>query len=130
MKLRPLFLWACAIGITPIALGYGLVPARSMPLLFGTVPADHNVLHILRAVMGLYLALAGFWVAGALQPHWRQAALVTVLLLCAGLGAGRVLSILADGPPHWLLSVYLAIEVVVAAAALWLLGRHDEDAAG
>lgn len=126
MKLRPLFLWACALGITPIALGYGLVPERSLPLLFDTAPCDRTVLHILRAVMGLYLALAGFWVAGAVQPRWRQAALVTVVLLCAGLGAGRVASILVDGPPHWLLSAYLAIEVLTAAAALWLLGRGDE----
>lgn len=126
MKLRPLFLWACALGITPIALGYGLVPERSMPLLFETAPCDRNVLHILRAVMGLYLALAAFWVVGALRVRWRQAALVTVLLLCAGLGSGRVISILVDGPPHWLLSIYLVIEVVVAAAAVWMLGLPDE----
>lgn len=126
MKLRAPFLWACALGITPIALGYGLVPGRSMPLLFETVPCDRNVLHILRAVMGLYLALAAFWVAGALQPRWRQAALVTVVLLCAGLGAGRVLSILVDGPPHWLLSVYLVIEIVTAAVETWLAGLPDD----
>ncbi|TAK75220.1 MAG: DUF4345 domain-containing protein [Aquabacterium sp.] len=126
MNLRPLFLWACALGIAPIALGYGLVPGRSMPLLFETLPCDRNVLHILRAVMGLYLALAGFWVVGALRVRWRQASLVTVLLLCAGLGGGRVLSLLVDGPPHWLLSAYLVIEIVVASVAAWMLGLPDE----
>jgi hypothetical protein len=38
-----------------------------------------------------------------------------------GLAAGRALSLLLDGMPHWLLVVYLVLEIGLGAVGAWLL---------
>jgi len=54
------FLLFTAVGLTPIALSYGAAPSSSLPYLFGIEVDTVNLTHILRAVMGLYLALVCF----------------------------------------------------------------------
>ncbi len=41
-----------------------------------------------------------------------------------GLAAGRIVSILVDGWPHWLLTGYMIVEIVLAATGIVLLGKH------
>ena len=47
------FLIFCAIGLVPIALGYGAKPSVSLDALFGISVDTTNLTHIMRAVMGL-----------------------------------------------------------------------------
>ena len=49
------FLVFCAVGLVPIALGYGAMPAVTLEFLFGIKVDTTNLTHIMRAVMGLYL---------------------------------------------------------------------------
>jgi hypothetical protein len=70
MKTRA-FLIFCAIGLVPIALGYGAKPSVSMDLLFGITVDSTNLTHIMRAVMGLYRR------AHTELHHGRPAALAT-----------------------------------------------------
>jgi hypothetical protein len=65
MTRQSVFLLVTAAGPTPIALSYGLVPEKSLSVLFDIDADTTNIRHIFRAVMGLYLALIVFWVAGA-----------------------------------------------------------------
>ena len=65
MNLRQAYLLTCAAGVALLALSYGAMPVQSMKLLFGITVADVNTAHILRAVMGLYLAMALFWAMSA-----------------------------------------------------------------
>ena len=102
-KLQKVLLLFVSVGLVPIALGYGLVPEKSMDYLFGISVTGINLAHILRAVMGLYLALVIFWVIGAFKVHLRQAALYSLVVFMFGLAAGRILSIIVDGVPNWLL---------------------------
>lgn len=125
MNLRQAYLLTCAAGVTLLALSYGAMPVQSMKLLFNIEVADINTRHILRAVMGLYLAMALFWVIGARRADLRQAALCSLLVFVAGLGAGRVVSLLVDGLPHPLLAAYLAVEVLFAGLTWVMLGRPD-----
>jgi len=76
MDPRKLFLIVAAIGLTPIALSYGAVPSTSLPYLFGFGVESLNLTHIFRAVMGLYLALVAFWVAGALSSSLKGTGIV------------------------------------------------------
>ncbi len=39
----------------------------------------------------------------------------------SGLALGRMLSVLIDGWPHWLLASYIVVEVVLAIAGIALL---------
>ena len=105
------FLVSAAVGLTPIALSYGVAPGDSLSALFDLTVDTTNGRHVFRAVMGLYLALAAFWVAGARRPTLTVPALWSLVVFMLGLAAGRALSVVVDGVPHPLLLVYLGLEV-------------------
>ncbi len=111
MNPQSIFLIVAALGPTPIALSYGYAPTVSLDYLFAIDATPVNVSHIFRAVMGLYLALVLFWLSGAIIQKHRLPALYSLVIFMLGLAAGRVLSLVVDGMPHWLLIVYLVLEV-------------------
>jgi len=111
MRKESIFLVLAAIGLVPIALSYGLVPAESMAYLFDIDASSINTSHILRAVMGLYLALIVFWLLGARNDDLRLPALWSLTVFMLGLAAGRAISMLVDGMPHPLLATYLVLEL-------------------
>ncbi|GGB56254.1 hypothetical protein GCM10011316_30440 [Roseibium aquae] len=125
-----IFLMAMGIGLVPIALTYGAVPGKSLPWLYGISDPDLATRHVFRAVMGLYLGMICFWLAGVLWPSLRTAALWTVFVFVTGIALGRVLSLILDGWPGPLLLLYLPAEIVLAVAALLLIvlarGRKSE----
>ncbi|MFM1891791.1 MAG: hypothetical protein RLZ44_868 [Pseudomonadota bacterium] len=127
MNLTKAFLLFAAIGLTPIALGYGAMPGTSLQWLFGIDAGSVNSSHIFRAVMGLYLALVLFWIAGAFKPKLQFAALWSLVVFMLGLAAGRILSLVLDGFPHPLLSVYLVLEVIMGLIGLALVRRIEDD---
>lgn len=119
--LSRIFLVVTALGLTPIALSYGLHPGKSLPWLFGIDAADVNTRHIFRAIMGLYLALACYWIAGSLKPNLRVSALQSLVIFMAGLALGRLSSLILDGWPHRILVLYMALEFLLAGIGLGLL---------
>ena len=116
-----LFLIITAVGLTPIALSYGAAPGSSLSYLFGFPVESVNLTHIFRAVMGLYLALVVFWLAGAFSESLTVPALWSLVIFMFGLAGGRVLSLLFDGFPHWLLFAYLLVELAFGLMGLKLL---------
>ena len=125
MNLRQIFLLIAAIGLVPIALSYGLIPQRSLSYLLDISVLDTNTIHIFRSVMGLYLALALFWIMGAFNIEIRQAAIYSLIVFMLGLAAGRVLSLVVDGIPDWLLVVYLVLELGFGFLGVFLLQKSD-----
>ena len=123
MNVRSLFLVVTAVGLAPIALGYGAMPERSLAFLFDIPVESTELAHIFRAVMGLYLALIVFWLAGAMNPRLTRPALWSLVVFMFGLAAGRALSLVLDGFPHWLLFVYLVLEVAFGTIG-WRLLRQ------
>jgi Domain of unknown function (DUF4345) len=111
---QTIFLLVAAAGLTPIALLYGFAPAESMAWIFGIDATGLNARHIFRAFMGLYLALVGFWIAGAFTPHLRTSALLSLFIFMVGLAFGRLVSLVVDGWPHPLLIFYLMLEITFA----------------
>ncbi|MCC4833767.1 DUF4345 domain-containing protein [Shewanella sp. 1_MG-2023] len=123
MKAQQIFLLLAAVGLLPIALSYGFSPANSLSFLFDINAEPINVTHIFRAVMGLYLALVLFWVAGALKASIRLAALYSLVVFMLGLAAGRSLSLFIDGMPHWLLVVYLLLEIGFGVVGIQMIRK-------
>jgi hypothetical protein len=121
MTRQSVFLLVTAAGLTPIALSYVLVPDKSLSVLFDIDADTTNIRHIFRAVMGLYLALIVFWVAGARNETLRVPALWSLVVFMFGLAAGRAASLVVDGFPHLLLFVYLVLEILFGVTGLWLL---------
>ncbi|RLK02876.1 MULTISPECIES: DUF4345 domain-containing protein [Ruegeria] len=112
-----LVLLLAAVGLVPIALSYGLMPGSSIPVLLGFPVEGTNQTHVFRAIMGLYLANALFWLAAVAKPDLQQPALWVLFLFMSGLAVGRMLSILIDGVPNGVLLFFLAAEIAFAALA-------------
>ena len=113
-----------SVGLVPIALSYGLMPQKSLDFLFGISVSSMNLEHILRAVMGLYLAMIILWIVGVLNSSYRNPALISMIVFMYGLAAGRLISLIIDGIPHWLLIAYLALELLFGTLALLLLRKN------
>jgi hypothetical protein len=124
MKTR-VFLLVCAIGLAPVALSYGVVPAVSLDALFGITVDSTNLANIMRAIMGLYFGMIVLWLWGAFSTRMAGPALVSCAVFMLGLAAGRTLSFVLDGMPHWLLVVYTVIEVVLGVIAIVLYRAHS-----
>jgi len=114
------FLIFCAVGLVPIALGYGAKPTASLDALFGITVDTINLTHIMRAVMGLYFGMIVIWVWGAFSEQLTSPALLSCAVFMLGLAAGRILSFILDGMPHWLLVVYAVLEVLLGLIAIIL----------
>jgi len=112
------FLVFCAVGLVPIVLGYGAIPSTSLDVLFGITVDTINLTHIMRAVMGLYIGMVVIWVWGAFDKKMADPALVSCAVFMLGLAAGRILSFIVDGMPHWLLVVYAMLEVLLGLIAI------------
>ena len=123
MKTRA-FLVFCAVGLVPIALGYGAQPSTSLDALFGITVDTTNLTHIMRAVMGLYLGMVVLWLWGALKKQMTAPALLSCAFFMIGLASGRILSFILDGLPHWLLVVYAALEIVLGLLAIAFYKAH------
>ena len=54
-------------------------------------------------------------------------ALAACAVFMLGLAAGRVLSFVLDGMPHWLLVVYAALEIVLGLIALILFKGYKSE---
>lgn len=106
-----------AIGLVPIALFYGLAPSITLPYLLGFPVEGLQQTHVFRAIMGLYLANVAFWISGALIPSLTRPALWALLVFMAGLASGRVISLLVDGTPNFVLLFFLGAEIVFGTLA-------------
>ncbi|EDL52247.1 hypothetical protein VSAK1_01172 [Vibrio mediterranei AK1] len=120
------FLLFAVLGLIPIALMYGLVPSITLPFLFDIDASPINVSHIFRAVMGLYLALALYWLMGAFgTQQMARSALQSLIVFMWGLGLGRAISMVVDGIPNELLVVYLLLEIGFGVVGIVLLKKDD-----
>jgi hypothetical protein len=122
---RRLFLLVFGIGLVPVALTYGAVPEHTLPLLYGLADPDLTTRHLFRAIMGLYLAMIVFWLAGAMRPTLRLPALWTAFVFVTGIAMGRGLSMVLDGWPQPLLVVYLLAEILLAGTSWYLITREQ-----
>ena len=120
MQLKKAFLIGAFVAVTIIALLYGVSPTWYAATFLGITHLNPNVAHILRAIAGLYLALAAFWLYAAFNDKYRDAALLTTILFAGGLAAGRCVSLILDGQPAPVLLIYLAMELAVVLVAYWV----------
>jgi hypothetical protein len=120
------FLIFCSVGLIPIALGYGAMPSLTLSSLFDIDVETVNLTHIMRAVMGLYFGMVVLWIWGAFSKSMAVPALVACAIFMLGLAAGRILSFILDGFPHWLLIVYAVLEIVLGLIAISLYKNHNK----
>ena len=125
MNIRQLFLIVAFALVSVIALLYGVSPQWFGRTFLDLPQLDPNIAHILRAVMGLYIALGLFWLYAAFHAPFRNAAILTTAIFSGGLVAGRIISLFSEGFPAPLLALYLVAELLLAPVAWWVY-RLDE----
>lgn len=107
-KYKNLQLALSAFVVISVSFVYGGNPGVFMPYVFGFEVVDMDLKNILRAVMGLYLAMGGFWVYALVhQKYWKTASLINILFM-GGLAFGRLISSIFDGvSPQFLVGLLL-----------------------
>ena len=121
MKIKKFFLILSFVTVSIIALLYGISPGWFLNL--PQLPLDFA--HILRAVMGLYLALGMFWLFSAFRDKYRNPAVLTTVFFAGGLVIGRLFSLFADGQPSPILLVCVALELVLVPIGLWVFNLPE-----
>ncbi|WP_080780096.1 DUF4345 domain-containing protein [Chryseobacterium phocaeense] len=116
-----LILLISAIGLIPIALSYGLFPNKTLTTMYGFSVDNINLTHIMRAVMGLYFGQIIFWLIGIKNTSLKLPAMYSLVVFMGGLVIGRLLSIVLDGIPHWMLLVYLFLELSITIIGTFLI---------
>lgn len=119
------FLIFAALIVILIAMAYGVNPAWFVATFLHGSIVDTNWAHLLRAVMGLYLFMGGFWLYAAKHPDLRNPALLTTILFAGGLVCGRILSLFTDGIPSPLLLIYLVLELALIPFAIVIYRLPD-----
>ena len=85
-----------------------------MPQLLDFSVETTDLANVFRAIMGLYLAFASLWILGILKSDYWKAATISNILFMAGLGFGRIISLLLDGFPSAVFFIGTAGELVLA----------------
>ena len=126
MQLKKVLLVFAFVTVCTIALLYGISPQWFFEtFLVDSQNPSIDQSHILRAVMMLYIALGLFWLYSAFSDKYRDAGLVVLAVFCGGLVTGRILSVIVDGTPSPLLSVYIFMELSLVPVCIWLLKRDN-----
>lgn len=99
--------------VTTAALVYGFQP----DLLFEVSVQTTDESNIYKAIMGLYLCFAAFWVIGLKQTSYWKAATISNMLFMLGLASGRLIGFVIDGMPSAVLLLGTLGELIIAVYA-------------
>ena len=125
-----LYLNVTAGGLALVALGYALIPHTSVGALVDLRLETNDQVHILRAVMGLYLGMVCFWFYAAPRPQYARAAVLSVVLFMLGLAFGRIVSMAVDGMPSAFLVGATGVEIAAGLCGLAILRSEGATASG
>ena len=117
MNKESIFLIFIAVGLIPLGIAYGAHPYLNflpIPFLDQIEINSIDLANILSAIMGLYIAMAGFWIIGAFKESLRIPALWSLVIFMTGIGMGRAISMLIDGMPTSPFLFFLLLEVIFA----------------
>jgi hypothetical protein len=121
-----LYLIFSAVGLLPIALSYGIDPNQILPKLLQIQPVEPGVVHIFRAIMGLYFSSIVLWLLGAIRGgSLMRTALIAEIVFMVGLAAGRLLDLLLNGWPSSMLIAYTVAELLLAVWGVFCLKKFD-----
>ena len=121
---KNLHLAISAFLIVPVALVYGLLPGNILPGLFDFTINTTDLSNVFRAMMGLYLGMAGFWIMGIIKPKIWVAATMANIFFMGGLATGRIVSLLLDGTPDIYFLTGLFVEALLAVWGIRNLKKY------
>ena len=120
------YLLFSAIGLSAVALSYGIAPGYVLPKLMDLTVDGTDLTHIFRAIMGLYLGMIVLWLVGAFRSDFTRAAVISEIFFMFGLASGRLLSIAVDGMPSIPLILYAVVEIALGIWGVVVLRQHSD----
>ncbi len=113
-KYRNLQLGLSAAVVIAAGLFYGLDPERTLPYVFNFTVDDLELQNIFRAIMGIYLGFAIYWIIGIWKSEYWAGATLSNVIFMGGLALGRLLSTIIDGVSIiWLIGLLLELFMMV-----------------
>jgi hypothetical protein len=110
--IRNLHLSVSATIIGIVGLSYGICPSILLPFLFDFKVESVDLSHVFRAMMGLYLGFASYWIIGIFRiEHWQGATWSNIIFM-GGLALGRIGSITIDGIPSTPFLIGVVLEIL------------------
>lgn len=110
--------------IIPTAIVYGLLPNGILKDIFHFNFEQVDLANIFKAMMGLYIGMAIFWLVGISQHRFWISATLSNILFMAGLAVGRVLGFLFDGKSSSIFIIAFIGEVILAAWGIVNLRKY------
>ena len=112
-----LLLGSAALGVAAIGVIYLFTP-QTLLSVYGIDLRSASETNLYRSGYGgLFLAFAILFALGALETHHSRTAQLALLTFMGGLAVGRLVSVVADGWPHTLITAVLVVELIYAGAA-------------
>ncbi|MDY2586206.1 DUF4345 domain-containing protein [Winogradskyella aquimaris] len=105
------------IVVIPAALIYGFDLTDFLNL----NPSTLDEKSFYKAIMGIYLTFSLLWIWGVFKSQLLATALISNMVFMLGLGLGRAISIVLDGPPSMIYLVGTVGELVLGLYGLWIL---------
>lgn len=124
---RNLHLIISGIILIPASLLYGLYPEQFLPRLFEVGIESVDLRNIFRALMFLYLGIAGLILLGVVKAvYWKFSTLLTGIFMGC-LALGRILSLFIDGRPADIFVLGLLGELILSAFSFWQMWRFRKE---
>jgi len=125
-KTKNLHLITSIILIIGVGLSYGINPSKIIPETLNINIDTINLSNVFRAIMGLYLAMAFYWIIGVKKAEYWKGATVSVVIFMGGLAFGRTLSLVLDGIPHFNMIIGLIVEFIFMAWGIYNLKKYTD----
>jgi Domain of unknown function (DUF4345) len=110
-KIKNLHLGLSSVIVILAGLMYGFNPGKILPIILDFDVETVDLKNVFRAIMGLYIGLAFYWINGILKPaHWPSATKVCTIFM-GGLAFGRIISIIIDGIPSLVFAIGTVLEL-------------------
>lgn len=107
--------------VIPAGLCYGFAPDWA----FGITDTSPTLHSVLKAIMGLYIAFALFWVVGIIKPKYWGAATWSTLLFMWGLVFGRIVAWFLTGMPAPIFVFGIVGEFILGLYAVLQLRKYS-----
>lgn len=113
-KYKNLHLGLSAAVVIAAGLIYGANPGGSYPYIFNFAIDDLELQNIFRAIMGLYMGFAAYWIVGIRNAKYWVGATISNIVFMGGLALGRLVSLFLDGiSTIWLIGMLLELFMMV-----------------
>lgn len=115
-KMARILLITSVIGLTLIALSFGILPEDTVPYLYETPPLENvNQFQLLRANMGAMLASVGVFLLGLLKPKYFKFSTVYMTAYMTLIAGSRIFGFIVDEErPTTLFLLYFGMEISIA----------------